>query len=165
MIFLTVGTLFPFDRLVEGVDEVLDKDGSDERVVAQVGNTSYHPRNLEASASLEATVFDKHLREADRIISHAGMGTIAMALEYKKPLLVMPRMRRYREHVNDHQVATAKRFEELGCLLVAYDAEQLPEKMEALKSFTPRNRQAQIEAVVDRIASFLSELASGGKYG
>jgi len=113
--------------------------------------------------SLEKNVFDKRLREASSVISHAGMGTITMALKNHKPLLVMPRLKRYREHVNDHQVATARKFEELGHILVAYETEELPVKIEELKTFVPRKREAQPHAVAERIARFLNDLANNGK--
>jgi len=73
MIFLTVGTQFPFDRLVKAVDETVSKNGLDEQIFAQVGTTTYRPRNFETVPSLEKTLFDKHFSEADSIISHAGM--------------------------------------------------------------------------------------------
>jgi len=159
MIFLTVGTQFPFDRLVKAVDETVSKNGLDEQIFAQVGTSTYRPRNFEAVSSLEKTKFDKHFNEADSIISHAGMGTITMALESRKPLLVMPRLRKYGEVVNDHQLAIARKFEQLGYLLVAYEAEDLPAKVGKLKSFVPQDRQPQTKIVADRISAFLNELS------
>jgi len=160
MIFLTVGTQFPFDRLVQAVDDAFDECSVDEEIFAQIGESSYKPRNFKSVASLEKKVFDEYLQEATGIISHAGMGTITMALKNHKPLLVMPRMKRYKEHVNDHQVATAKKFEELCHILVAYDTKDLPQKMKQLKTFVPRRREAQPHAVAERIERFLSNLAN-----
>lgn len=158
MIFLTVGTQFPFDRLVKTVDQAFDGRLVNEEIFAQIGETSYKPLNFESVVSLEKNVFDKRLREASSVISHAGMGTITMALKNHKPLLVMPRLKRYREHVNDHQVATARKFEELGHILAVYDAKDLPNGIRKLKNFVPRERKANPEAVADRIHRFLNSL-------
>jgi UDP-N-acetylglucosamine transferase subunit ALG13 len=81
-----------------------------------------------------------------------------MALDYDKPLLVMPRRRKYGEVVNDHQVAIAQKFEELGHVLVAYKEEDLPERAKELKHFVPRKRETQVEAVVERISNFLRQI-------
>ena len=158
MIFLTVGTQFPFDRLVKSVDQAFDGRLINEEIFAQIGETSYKPLNFESVVSLEKNVFDKRLREASSVISHAGMGTITMALKNHKPLLVMPRLKRYREHVNDHQVATARKFEELGHILAVYDAKDLPNGIRKLKNFVPKERKANPEAVADRIHRFLNSL-------
>jgi UDP-N-acetylglucosamine transferase subunit ALG13 len=159
MIFLTVGTQFPFDRLVKAVDEVVTAGLIREKIFAQIGNSSYRPRNFEVATTLKKELFDKHLSQANSVISHAGVGTIAMALDNKKPLLVMPRLRKYGEVVHDHQVEIARKFEELGYLLVAYSVEELPEKIEQLKSFVPRPRKSQAKAVANRIRRFLNSLS------
>lgn len=70
----------------------------------------------------------------------------------------MPRLKRYKEHVNNHQVATAKKFEELGHILVAYSEEELPEKLQQLKSFVPKPRENEAKKVVARISKFLEAL-------
>jgi len=158
MIFLTVGTQFPFDRLVRAVDEAFDNGVIDEKVFAQIGQTSYKPHNFEFVASLEKKLFDERLKQASSIISHAGMGTITMALSNHKPLLVMPRLKRYGEVVNDHQLAIAKKFSELGHILVAYDVEDLPDSIRRLKNFVPKERIAAPHAVADRIGCFLNSL-------
>lgn len=158
MIFLTVGTLFPFDRLVKAVDITIAKNNGYEKVFAQIGKTNYEPKNIEYTAILENRNFDKKISDADYLISHAGIGTITMALELNKPLLVMPRRKRFKEHVNDHQVATARKFEELGHILVAYDVEDLPDGIHKLKNFVPRKRKANPDAVADRIRRFLNSL-------
>ena len=158
MIFLTVGTQFPFDRLVKSVDLAFDGGLVDEEIIAQIGESSYKPRNFNWVDSLGKDMFDKRLREASGVISHAGIGTITMALENAKSLLVMPRMKLYNEHVNDHQVATARKFEELGHLLVAYDAKDFPDKIRKLKNFVPRERKVNPKPVADRIIRFLNSL-------
>jgi len=158
VIFLTVGTLFPFDRLVRAIDDAVETGVIDQPVFAQIGKTSYTPRNMDFTESLDKLTFDKKVTDAAYIISHAGIGSITIALEQKRPLLVMPRLKRYKEHVNDHQVATAKEFEKLGHILVAYDTSDLPESIRQLKTFIPKERKANPEAVADRIRCFLDSL-------
>lgn len=159
MIFLTVGTQFPFDRLVKAVDELVGRNGFDEQIFAQIGDSLYQPRNFKAISSLEKKVFDKHICEASCIISHAGMGTITTALEHHKPLLVMPRLKKYGEAVNDHQLAIARKFEELRHILVAYQQDDLLRKIDRLRLFVPNPRENQAKAVADRIARFLKLLS------
>jgi UDP-N-acetylglucosamine transferase subunit ALG13 len=158
MIFLTVGTQFPFDRLVKSVDLAFDKGLVDEDIIAQIGESLYKPRNFRTVASLDKDIFDKRLKEASSIISHAGIGTITMALENKKPLLVMPRLAKYGEVVNDHQAAIAKRFSELGYILAAYDSNDFPDEICKLKNFIPRERKVDPKPVADRICRFLNSL-------
>ncbi len=159
MIFLTIGTQFPFDRLVKAVDNAFDEGLIDEEVFAQIGETSYKPRNFESVASLEKKTFDERFKKASALIGHAGIGTIWMALEHEKPLLVMPRLKKYGEVVSNHQVAFARKFGELGHVLVAYDVEDLPDGIRKLKSFVPRERKTNPDAVANRIHHFLNRLS------
>jgi UDP-N-acetylglucosamine transferase subunit ALG13 len=76
--------------------------------------------------------------------------------------LVMPRRRKYKEVVNDHQAVLADRFEALGHLLVAQDETQLRAKAEQLRSFVPRPRRANPEVVARRIGAFLKVLEGAG---
>jgi len=159
MIFLTVGTQFPFDRLVKLIDEMSGQNGFKEKIFAQIGHSSYQPRNFESVPSLESHLFAKYMREASCAIGHAGIGTITMALDYNKPLLVMPRLKKYGEAVNNHQLDIARKFEQDGYLLAAYDVGELPAKIEKLKSFVPGKRQSQAKALAERISIFLNELS------
>jgi UDP-N-acetylglucosamine transferase subunit ALG13 len=163
MIFLTVGTQFPFDRLIKTVDDACDEGLIDGEIFGQIGGSSYKPRNFESVQSLDKHLFDKCVQKASGIISHAGIGTIMMALENHKPLLVMPRLRRYGEAVNDHQFGIARKFEELGHILVAYQEDDLPERIKELRTFVPRPRRSQAKAVASRIARFLDEVSSSRK--
>jgi len=158
MIFLTVGTLFPFTRLVKAVDDAVANLSIKEKVFAQIGDDSYLPRNIEYVRSLEKFDYDRCIHEASALISHAGMGSISLALSLNKPLLVMPRMRSRNEHVNNHQVDTARRFESLGHVLVAYDAAELPERMTRLHSFKPKVRETQVDDVANRLYRYFEML-------
>lgn len=158
MIFLTVGTQFSFDRLVKGIDNAVELKLITERVYGQIGKGAYQPHNFVTTATLEKAIFDEYVRRASYIIGHAGMGTIITAMENDKPLLVMPRQKKYGEVVNDHQVTIARKFEESGHILVAYNELELSKKIEQLKTFVPRKRKAQPQMAAKRIAKFLSEV-------
>jgi beta-1,4-N-acetylglucosaminyltransferase len=158
MIFLTVGTQFPFDRLLRAIDDAIGNRTAVEEIYAQVGESKYVPRNFKGIALLPKAEFDKYLAKASAVIGHAGMGTITAALEHNKPLLVMPRLKKFGEVVNDHQVGIAKKFEQAGLLLAAYTAEELPLCLTKLKTFVPKSRECATEAVVERISQFLQEI-------
>ncbi len=163
MIFLTVGTQLGFDRLVQAVDELVALNKITERVFAQIGPGRYLPKHMEYVRNLEKNAYDHSLKSCDALISHAGMGSISMALQLNKPLLVLPRRKCFGEVVNDHQVDTARRFEALGHILVAYEPEELADKIALLKTFQPVQRQARPEAIIERIRMFLdSQLDAKG---
>ena len=158
MIFLTVGTQFSFDRLIIAIDKAIGQRLVCEDIFGQIGKTFYKPDNFQYVDFLVKADFDSYVNKADALISHAGMGAISMAMEYGKPLLVMPRLKEYKEVVNNHQVEIAKRFEQSGHLLAAYNPSDLVEKIKQLKAFVPRKRKTQIESVSNEIANYLSHL-------
>ena len=158
MIFLTVGTIYPFDRLIKAIDNAIKFRIIKEPVFAQIGKTDFKPEYMQYAKMLNGNEFNEKISVADYIISHAGVGSIITALDNKKPLLVMPRLRKFKEHVNNHQIALAQKFEQLGHILVAYNIHELPDKLEQLKTFVPKPRENQAQAVANRIRSFLQSI-------
>lgn len=113
MIFLTLGTQLPFDRLVRAVDDWAAATGRGGDIYAQIpalGPDSYAPQQFKTVAWLDPAEHRARAAEADVIVSHAGMGTIITALSLPRPIIVMPRRSGLGEHRNDHQLATAQRF-------------------------------------------------------
>jgi beta-1,4-N-acetylglucosaminyltransferase len=160
VILVTVGSAFPFDRLVLAMDDLVSRGIVTGDVLAQVGVGGAKPRHMRAVEVMDKPQFDEAVRGATCLVGHAGMGTITMALERGKPLLVMPRRKEHGELVNDHQLATARRFEAQGQVLVAYEPPQLEEKINALATFVPAPRVAQADQVARRIGEFLAGLRS-----
>ncbi len=124
MIFVTVGSQLPFDRLVRAVDDWA-RETAREDVFAQISDSSYVPHSIQFAHDLEPPQFLAKMQAASLVVAHAGMGTILTALQLGKALLVMPRRGDLRETRNDHQVATAQRFRERGQVQVAMDEGEL----------------------------------------
>ncbi|MDR3499407.1 MAG: glycosyltransferase [Parvibaculum sp.] len=135
MIFVTVGTQLPFDRLVRTVDTWATECGRND-IVAQTGPSKYVPKTLINSPFMKPATFDRHLSEADIIIAHAGMGSIIGALSMAKPIIVMPRQVALGEHRNDHQLATAERFRSRPGVYVVHDADALRSILSRLLELT-----------------------------
>jgi len=155
MIFVTVGTQLPFDRLVRAVDEIAAL--TDEEVFAQTNGGTYMPRNIRCTDYLSADEFDKMFRRARLIVSHAGMGTILSALTHRKPIVVMPRFAFLGEHRNEHQYATAVRMNEMHCAHIAYDSCQLRNLMLDKDIRTLRDSEDTVsESLIRSLKEFIS---------
>lgn len=139
MIFVTVGTEVPFNRLVRVVDEWAQVSGSKD-VFAQIGETDWKPAHIAWSKFLQPPEFARRFAEADVVVAHAGMGTILSALQWEKPILVMPRRASLGEQRNEHQMATARHLSELGKINVAIDETQLRAMLDDLGQLRPREQ-------------------------
>jgi len=159
VIFLTVGSRYGFDRLVQAVDDMVGSGEILEPVTAQIGMGSFEPRHMEFERFIPGPRYDTRVQDAHMLIGHAGSGTISLAMANEKPLLVMPRRKRYHEHVNDHQVATARTFERLQQLLAADNVDQLSTKFAALHTFVPQRRIAHTDELAGRVGDFLRSIA------
>jgi len=139
VIFATVGTQLPFDRLIDAVDRWAGAAAGRE-VFAQVGDTRLRPRHIECAVSLSPAECREKLLAATAVVAHAGAGTILSALELGKPLLIMPRKAEFGEHRNDHQLATAERFASIGRVTVAVDEHALLGKLDELDALRVREK-------------------------
>jgi UDP-N-acetylglucosamine transferase subunit ALG13 len=137
MIFITVGTDQPFDRMLRVVDRWAGETGRQD-VFAQIGEGGWQPRHIPFVEFLEPAEFKERFARATLIIGHAGMGTILSALLHGKPILVMPKKASLGEHRNEHQTATARRMMALGNVNVAFDEDELRAKLDGIDSLRPR---------------------------
>lgn len=123
MIFVAVGTQFPFDRLIRYVDEWAQTHMLSG--IAQIAEGTYLPQQLQWQRFMTTDVFNQHLQAADLIISHAGMGNIITALDKRKPIIVMNRQFALGEHRNDHQLDGLAWMSELPGVYTAQTQDQL----------------------------------------
>ncbi len=124
MIFVTVGTQIPFDRLMQMVDEVAPSLGGEE-IVAQSCAGEYSPRRFSTVQFIEPAEFERIMDTARIVVAHAGIGTIISAMRRGKPLVVVPRQAALHEHRNDHQLATATMLARRSGVAVAHNAAEL----------------------------------------
>jgi UDP-N-acetylglucosamine transferase subunit ALG13 len=134
-LFVTVGTQFPFDRLVRVVDQWLGHH-PEAKGFGQIGPTTYRPSYMDWAPFIDAGECRRRVESATAVIAHAGMGSIITALELGKPIIVMPRNAALDEHRNDHQLATARSMLARGRVIVAFDEAHLMEKLDHLESLT-----------------------------
>lgn len=165
MIFVTVGTQLPFDRLIRGIDEWAGRAGRDD-VFAQIGPSEYSPRHISFAAFVTPEEHRERMAGANAIVAHAGMGTIINGLELGKPVLVMPRRAEFGEHRNDHQLATAERFEQLRRVAVAWDERDLPARLNELDMITAcrRIQSCASDELITAIRGFIATGAAAGTH-
>ncbi len=155
MIFVTVGAQTSFDRLVRTMDEWAASEHRED-VEAQIGPGEYIPQHLRWSRFMPPREFRAKMAEASGIVAHAGIGTVLTALDLQKPLLVLPRMCARGETRNDHQLATARYFQEQGWVLAAFSEKELLEKIGQLESPSalPSIRSEASHTLLARIREF-----------
>jgi UDP-N-acetylglucosamine transferase subunit ALG13 len=156
VIFVVTGTQAHFDRLLSIIDKWAGAQ-KEYSIVAQMANSEINFKNMTCFDYLEPDVFNDYFNNADVIIGHAGMGTIITALENEKKLVVFPRLVKYNEHRNDHQLHTANGFEKLGLINVAYTENELLKYLDNLHSIPKKERidnKAQ-QSLLLRISDFI----------
>jgi len=124
MIYATVGTMhLDFGRLVRALDGIGEATG--ERIVVQTGMGRTIPTHCEHFDFRPREAIEPLLAEARVVITHAGIGSAIDALRHEKPLLVAPRLRKYGEHNNDHQLDLARAIERRGWGRLVLDMAEL----------------------------------------
>ncbi len=151
MIFVTVGSQMPFDRLIHGVAAWAAVQSDAPNVLAQVGETQLRPAVLHAVSSLSPEEFRSAVSEAEIIIAHAGMGSVLTAMEFGKPLVVLPRKGVLRETRNDHQIATARWLAGKEGVFVAMEDRELAGSIDRARDSTHTTSQISKHASADLV--------------
>ncbi|MBQ8541053.1 MAG: glycosyl transferase [Clostridia bacterium] len=159
MIFVAVGTQkFSFNRLLKNIDDLIEAGAITEEVFAQIGNSDYIPKNFKYISFMSKEDFDSTVERSSLVITHSGVGTIISAISRHKPIIVCPRLSKYGEHVDDHQLEIAQYFSKMKYILMCNDGEALLDVINIARDYEFAEYKSQKAKAVETIRTYLKSL-------
>lgn len=156
MILVTLGTQDKtFERLLKAIQKHIDNGNINDRVVVQAGSTKFESRDMEIFDLIDREKFSSLISECDLLITHGGVGSIITGLNNNKKVIACPRLEKYGEHTNDHQLQIIEKFSDSGFILPLYDEEKLDEVLDKSKTFEPKKYASNTENMISLIESYI----------
>ena len=159
MIFVILGTQDKaFTRLIKEI-EALKKDGIiEDKVIVQAGSTKYESNEIKVYDYLDMKDFEKYIKEAKFVITHGGVGSILDAIRFNKKVIAVPRLEKYDEHENDHQIQIVEKFAKLGYIIDAGNLKRLGNKILSIADFKPKKFKSDNKKMIKMIEKYIDEL-------
>ncbi len=137
-IFLSVGThRQQFDRLVKEIDAFVGSGKIKARVFGQIGNCNYKPMNFPFEKFVDDKEYEGKIKWADVVVGHAGAGLIISSLRQNKPLILVPRLKKWGEHTDDHQIELAEKMAGRKKAIIGKDEKSLLAGIKRAGKFRP----------------------------
>lgn len=156
MILVMVGTdTHAFNRLIKWIDELIEEGEIKDKVLAQIGYSNYIPKNYEWKKFFSYKEMLELIEKARFVISHGGAGSIIDVLSMGKPLIVVPRRKKYNEHTDDHQVQLAKILNKEGKVLAVFKKKELEKAIEMIRKRKFKPKIKKPEKIIKLVKNFL----------
>lgn len=158
MIFVTLGSQkFQFNRLLQALDDLVKNNVLKEKVFAQIGYSDYIPKHYEYKDFLSRDEFIKYEEKADYVITHGGTGAIIGAVKNGKRVIAVPRLAKFGEHVDDHQLQLISQFADLELIIPCYEVERLADAYLKAKSMRILEYKSNTKKYIEDIDKFLND--------
>lgn len=156
-IFITLGSQkFQFNRLLKAVDELCEKKIVDAAgVFAQIGYSDYLPRKYSYKKFLDRDEFSNEMGKADIVITHGGTGAIIGAVKKGKKVIAVPRLVKYGEHVDDHQLQLIKQFDELNLICPCRDTNKLRDALDTVQQASYNSYESNTSNIISSIEEYI----------
>ena len=139
------------------------KDSLPQPIIVQNGHTPCDDRTLNPVAFLPPAEYEQRIFGADIVILHAGAGSILHAIQAGKVPIVMARLRKFGEHVDDHQLEFAVALAGEGRVVLAHDGGELEQTAkEALLRQSAMPTRASHPRLVKLVGEVLKRCAHNG---
>lgn len=156
MIFVTLGSQkFQFNRLLKEIDILIEENIITEEVFAQIGYSDYKPQNYRYKEFLDRDEFSAIIKYSDKVITHGGTGAIVGAIKKDKKVIAVPRLSKFGEHVDDHQIQLVDEFKELNFIESVYDISQLKTAILEVNKKKYNKYKSNTVAILDDISNFI----------
>ena len=158
MIFVVLGTQDKkFERLLQEVEQLIIDGTIQKKVIVQAGTTTYKSKYMEIHKMIPMKQFLTYMDESDYIITHGGVGTILDAMKKNKKIIAVPRLKKYGEHENDHQLQIIDKFSQEQYLIGCTDVEDLKEAIQKIEQFEPKTCQLGNEQMLNMITDYIGK--------
>ena len=160
MILVMLGTQNnDFHRLLDEIEKNIENGNINEKIIVQAGFTKYKSDKMKIFSMTSRENLDKLIKQADLIITHAGVGSIEMSLEQNKKVIAVSRLKKFGEHVNDHQKDIERKLDEKGCLIGIDDVSKLGIALKKVKKFIPKEyEKSNSDEIIYIIKTFIDKI-------
>lgn len=159
MILVLLGTQDKsFERLLKCVDEQIKLGNIKEKVIAQVGCTKYKTDNIEMFDLISIDELKKLIKKSNYIITHGGVGSIIESLNLNKKVIVCPRLKKYNEHTNDHQLQIVKKFNNEGYIIPFYENDDLGKIIKMIDNFNPKKYKSNTKNLIKILENYIDNI-------
>lgn len=156
MIFITLGSQkFQFNRLLQAVDDLIDRSVIKEDVFAQIGYSNYMPQHYRFKQFLDRDEFTDMESKCDILITHGGTGAIIGAIKKEKKVIAVPRKAKYGEHVDDHQIQLIEQFGTQNLICGLEDCSGLEEALKYIRTHEFNKYQSNTDKIIDSLEEFI----------
>lgn len=134
------------------------------KIIIQMGQTKYDFKNLDKKYNIEFFDFkneeeiNKIIEKSDFVISHSGVGLLMSAIKLHKKIIIVPRLKKYKEHVNDHQVQIAENFKDENYGIVASNYDEFKKAIKNIKDFKQNKYKSNTENFCNNLDVLIEEL-------
>lgn len=158
MIFITLGSQkFQFNRLLKEMDDLIEKGVIEDEVFGQIGYSDYKPKHYEYSEFLNREEFIAREEKCDVLITHGGTGAIIGGVKNRKKVIAVPRLAKYYEHVDDHQLQLIEQFKGQNLICGLNDVCELEEGLKFIKNHQFDIYESSTNKIIKSIEEFISE--------
>lgn len=158
MILVLLGTQDrQFDRLINEVVKLKNNGIIKDKIIIQKGVSQFNDEKIESFDFAPKEKIEKLINDAKLIITHAGVGTITECISKNKKVIVVPRLKKYAEHTNDHQMQITKEFAYKNYILPVYDIKKLKDAIINIKDFKPGKYESNTNNFISMIRNFIDE--------
>lgn len=160
MILVMLGTQNnDFHRLLDEIERNIENGNINEEVIVQAGFTKYKSNKMKIFDITSKKKLEDLIKKADLIITHAGVGSIEMSLEQNKKVIAVPRLKKYKEHVNDHQKDIEGEFNKRGWIIGINDVSELGIALKKVGNFIPKKyEKPKTDEIVYVIKTFIDKI-------
>lgn len=158
MIFVTVGSQkFQFNRLLVEIDKLVEEKIIIEEVFAQIGYSDYKPKNYKYKEFLDRDEFANIMEKCDKLITHGGTGAIIGAVKRDKKVIAVPRLSKYGEHVDDHQLQIVKQFDHMGLISSISDINELKKIILSIEKIRYKKYVSNTNEILSEIECYINK--------
>ncbi len=158
MIFITLGSQkFQFNRVLEKIDRLIEDKELSSDVYAQIGYSDYLPQNYKYKKFLNRDEFSSVMNKADIVITHGGTGAIVGAIKKGKKVIAIPRLSKYKEHVDDHQLDIVNEFVKKNLIASVENIDELGLKIKEIENLNFKRYISNTNNFVNDIEDYIEK--------
>jgi UDP-N-acetylglucosamine transferase subunit ALG13 len=144
--------------LLQNIENEIESGILKEHVIVQSGSTQFRSDKMEIIPFMKSSELDKLYDEANLIITHGGTASIIKGVKKNKKVVAVARLKKYKEHIDDHQIQVIGEFSKAGYIIEWKESEDFKTVLLELEKFIPNAYKSSREELIAFIEDYIDNI-------